>query len=68
MRTEEQVRDMYKRYVNGHAKAKLSEKEKNTSLIFYGAAIACGRTLGKDMKRIKMDLEIAQDHYRRVGL
>ncbi len=68
MRTEEAVREMYQRYVFGCAKSRLSDEGDDAALIYYGAAIACGRTLGKDMKRIRKDLEVAEDHYRKVGI
>ncbi len=60
MRTEEEVRNMYKIYVAGYATATNKEMEDQ----FFGAAIACGRTLGKDIKRIKKDFEVTKEVLR----
>jgi hypothetical protein len=67
MRTESEVRSLYKQYVLKYAEARL---KKNTVAEhqYFGAAIACGRTLGKDAKRIKLDFEIAQEHLRRESV
>lgn len=67
MRAEEEIRRFYKDYVLRFAKSKLTGKEVAAQQ-YFGAAVACGRILGKDMKRIKKDFGIAEDHYRREGL
>ena len=64
MRTEEEVRRFYKDYVLKYAEATLKGKEVAAHQ-YFGAAIACGRTLGKDAKRMKMDFQIAEEHLRR---
>ena len=67
MRSEEEVRRFYKDYVLSYAKAVLEGRDTAANQ-YFGAAIACGRTLGKDIKRIKLDFDIAQDHFKRKGL
>ena len=64
MRSEEQVRGSYKDYVLRYATANLAGREVAAHQ-YFGAAIACGRILGKDIKRIKRDFQIAEDHVRR---
>lgn len=64
MRTEEEVRRFYKDYVLKYAYAVITGKTE-ASHQYFGAAIACGRTLGKDTKRIKLDMQIADEHLRR---
>lgn len=64
MRSEEEVRELYKNYVKRYALAKFEKKE-IAAHQYYGAAIACGRTLGKDMKRINLDLSITFDYILR---
>lgn len=65
MRSEEEVRRFYRDYVLKYADANLNKRTVAANQ-YFGAAIACGRTLGKDAKRIKRDLEMAEDHLRRL--
>ncbi len=64
MRTEEEVRRFYKGYVLKYAEANLKGRSEAAHQ-YFGAAIACGRTLGKDAKRMKLDFKIAEEHLRR---
>lgn len=64
MRTEEEVRRFYKDYVMKYAYAVIKGKTE-ASHQYFGAAIATGRTLGKDTKRIKKDMLLADEHIRR---
>lgn len=64
MRTEEEVRRFYKDYVMKYAHAVIMGKT-IASHQYFGAAIATGRTLGKDTKRIKKDMMLADEHIRR---
>ena len=64
MRSEEEVRRFYKDYVLKYADANLKGKNDMANQ-YFGAAIACGRTLGKDARRIKLDMHIADEHLRR---
>ena len=64
MRSEEEIRGMYKQYVFKYAEAIL-ENNRDASNQYFGAAISCGRTLGKDVKRIKLDFDIAKEHLMR---
>jgi len=66
MRTEAEIREFYKDYVYRFSKAAI-EGNINAALEYKGAAVACGRTLGKDLKRINADLEIAKDWLKRYG-
>jgi hypothetical protein len=61
MRTEEEVRALYKQYVLKYAEA-IQKGDTVASHQYFGASIACGRTLGKDVKRIKKDFEVAEYH------
>jgi len=65
MRTEEQVRDMYRQYVYRYAISDLDGK-RTAANQYYGATVSCGRTLGRDMKRIKRDINTAKDFVRRL--
>lgn len=65
MRSESEVRALYKQYVFKYAESKIKE-ERDASNQYFGAAIACGRTLGKDVKRIRLDFDIAEEHLRRT--
>lgn len=65
MRSEEEVRSLYKKYVFKYAEAALDNPHSAAANQYFGAAIASGRTLGKDVRRIKKDFEIAKEHYRR---
>lgn len=54
MRTEIEVRELYKQYVYRYALAQIDgDKEKRLS--FMGASIALGRTLKKDLRKINED-------------
>ncbi len=64
MRTEDEVRSLYKLYLIKHAKA-IINNDRDASNQYFGASIACGRTLGKDIKRIKLDLDITEEHFKR---
>jgi len=64
MRSEEEIRLMYRQYVFKYAKATI-EGERDASNQYFGAAISCGRTLGKDVKRIRLDFDIAKEHLQR---
>ncbi len=58
MRTEIQIRNLYKQYIYRYALASLDgETEKKN--IFFGASIALGRTLEKDGKTINKDYLLA---------
>lgn len=63
MRSEEDVRALYKDYVYRHAKSDLDGKTKAASE-YFGAAIALGRTLGKDVRRITTDIDIVKTYIR----
>jgi hypothetical protein len=65
LRTEEEVRRFYRDYVMKYANANL-KGDRDATNQYFGAAIACGRTLGKDVKRIKLDFQIAEEHIRRT--
>jgi len=58
MRTEIEVRELYKQYVYRYALANI-DKEFEKEKIFFGASLALGRTLNKDMKKINGDYEKA---------
>lgn len=58
MRTEQEVRDLYKQYVYRYAIA-IIDKDKTKENIFFGASLALGRTLKKDLKKINKDYDIA---------
>jgi len=64
MRTEEQVREMYRQYIYRYALADLDGKRVAANQ-YFGASIACGRTLGKDIKRIKKDFGAAKSFIKR---
>lgn len=64
MRSEEEVRELYTQYVKRHALAELDGK-KHMALLYWGASVACGRTLGKDLLRIKKDIQIVKDYIRK---
>lgn len=64
MRNEEEVRRFYKDYVLKYAESNLKGRT-DAANQYFGAAIACGRTLGKDVKRIRLDMQIADEHLRR---
>ncbi len=65
MRSEEEVRRFYRDYVLKYADANLKGRDIAANQ-YFGAAIACGRTLGKDAKRIRRDMEMAEEHLRRI--
>ena len=58
MRKEEEVREFYVDYVNRHVEA-LLDKRVVAANQYFGAAVACGRTLGKDLNRIVQDITVA---------
>lgn len=66
MRTEEEVRNMYRQYVYRYAIADLNSTRHDMINQYYGAAVACGRTLGRDMKRIKKDFGQAKSFIKRL--
>ncbi len=49
---------MYKQYIYRYAIANKDGDEEKKN-IFFGASLALGRTLGKDLKKINRDFEIA---------
>jgi hypothetical protein len=63
MRTEEEVRTLYKDYVYRHAKSSLDGKV-IAAHEYFGAAIALGRTLGKDVRRITTDIDIVKTYIK----
>lgn len=65
MRTEEQVKEMYRQYVYRYAIA-LINGQVLPAREYYGAAVATGRTLGRDMKRIKKDFKTADLFIKRL--
>ena len=65
MRTEQEVRELYKQYVYRFAQAKLDEDKKKED-IFFGASFALGRALNKDMKKINSDYEVAIGFIKRL--
>ena len=65
MRTEEQVREMYRQYVYRYAIADINGQRHNANQ-YFGAAVATGRTLGRDMKRIKKDFGMARNFIKRL--
>lgn len=67
MRSEEEVRALYRLYIVKHANSVINN-DRDAANQYFGASIACGRTLGKDIKRIKKDLEITEEHFRREML
>jgi len=67
MRTESEVRALYKQYIFKYAEAN-RDNNRDAANQYFGAAIACGRTLGKDVKRIRLDFDIAKDYLRREAL
>ena len=64
MRTEEKVREMYRQYVYRCAIQSLHGRHVHANQ-YFGAAVACGRTLEKDMKRISQDLNRAKAFVKR---
>lgn len=64
MRSEEQIRELYKKYVRSHAICSLNNMDRAADQS-WGAAMALGLTLGKDMKRIKRDIETVKEYMRR---
>lgn len=65
MRTEVEIRDLYRQYVYRYAIAQMSDhREKKDQ--FFGAAFALGRTLDRDLIRIEKDFEIARKFIRRL--
>lgn len=58
MRTEIEVRSLYKQYVYRFALAKVDGDETKKEQ-FFGASFALGRVLKKDMKKIEKDYQIA---------
>jgi len=65
MRTEEEIRNMYRNYIYRYAIADLNGK-RTAAYEYYGAAIATGRTLGRDMKRINKDFGTAKSFIKRL--
>jgi hypothetical protein len=65
MRTEIEVRDLYKQYVYRYAVSHLDNKEKDKDK-FFGASFALGRVLNKDMKKINKDYEVAIAFIERI--
>lgn len=65
MRTEEQIREMYRQYVYRYAIADLNG-QRHMANQYFGASVACGRTLGRDMKRINRDFTIAKKFVKRT--
>ena len=59
MRTEEEINDFYKRYVVSWGRATVS-RETDKANQFLGAAFACGRIMGRSIKRIDSDLKRAK--------
>ena len=64
MRTEHDIRNMYRQYVYLHAFADIDGKVKAADQ-YYGAAFACGRTIGKDGTSIRKDLNRAKSFIKR---
>jgi hypothetical protein len=65
MRTEEEVREMYRQYVYRYAIADLNGQRMSANQ-YFGASVACGRTLGRNMKRINKDFGIAKNFIKRT--
>jgi len=60
-----EVRELYKQYVYRYAIANIDE-EPEKEKIFFGASLALGRTLNKDMKKINEDYEKAIGYINRL--
>lgn len=58
MRTENEVKDLYKQYIWRWGKAVVEGNEAADQ--YMGAAFAYGRTLGRSMKQIDSDLRRAK--------
>jgi hypothetical protein len=65
MRSEEEVRSLYRNYVYRHAIALLNGQRDKASE-YFGASVATGRTLGRDMKRINKDFYTAKTFIKRL--
>jgi len=65
MRTEQEVRDMYRQYIYRCAISDMNGKRHEANQ-YFGASVACGRTLGRDLKRINKDLTHAKSFVKRL--
>lgn len=65
MRTEQEVRELYRQYVYRYAISDIDGK-RTAANQYFGAAIATGRTLGRDLKRIRKDFTTAKEFIGRL--
>lgn len=64
MRSEEQIRNMYRSYIELWASSEATNRPDRD--ILHGAILAYGRVLGFDAQKINKDMVLAKDKYAKT--